>query len=363
MSGSSVCPAARRVRPPRCAAPWRWEAAREYANGALWVLPSLAALLALVVGFTMSQVRVSPGHAAGSDRLPGHGRRRPHPADHGHQHRGHRDRPGPRPDGGRAAAVVDPVLARGCCATSSATGAPRSCSASSSPPSSTARPACSPSACPRGADRGVPAAGHQWVYPAAVRQPGHGGLLRRPPGPLDPDRRHQPARGEQHPPGHRPPGQPAPTRPSPRAPDWAVPLLARQSGYLQTVHPELLLPLATRAGVTICLRARVGQHVIEAPCWPGCGRPRPTTRRPMPNGSTPRSTPTSGSGSSAPSSRTCAFGIRQQIDIACKALSAAINDPYTAVQALDHLTVVCCDIAVRPLGAPRCSAVRAGGAG
>ena len=28
-----------------------------------------------------------------------------------------------------------------------------------------------------------------------------------------------------------------------------------------------------------------------------------------------------------------AFGIRQQIDIACKALSPAINDPYTAVQA------------------------------
>ena len=46
-----------------------------------------------------------------------------------------------------------------------------------------------------------------------------------------------------------------------------------------------------------------------------------------------------------------AFGIRQQIDIACKALSPAVNDPYTAVQAMDHLTVVCCDIAVRPLGA------------
>jgi uncharacterized membrane protein len=45
-----------------------------------------------------------------------------------------------------------------------------------------------------------------------------------------------------------------------------------------------------------------------------------------------------------------AFGIRQQIDIGCKALSAAINDPYTAVQAIDHLAVVCCDLAVRPLG-------------
>ncbi|MFL6044520.1 MAG: DUF2254 family protein [Propionibacteriaceae bacterium] len=46
-----------------------------------------------------------------------------------------------------------------------------------------------------------------------------------------------------------------------------------------------------------------------------------------------------------------AFGIRQQIDIGCKALSPAVNDPYTAVQAIDHLAVVCSDLAVRPLGA------------
>jgi uncharacterized membrane protein len=45
-----------------------------------------------------------------------------------------------------------------------------------------------------------------------------------------------------------------------------------------------------------------------------------------------------------------AFSIRQQIDIGCKALSPAVNDPYTAVQAIDHLAVVCCDLAVRPLG-------------
>jgi uncharacterized membrane protein len=45
------------------------------------------------------------------------------------------------------------------------------------------------------------------------------------------------------------------------------------------------------------------------------------------------------------------FGIRQQADIACKALSPAVNDPYTAVQAIDHLTVVYCDLAVRTLGA------------
>ena len=46
-----------------------------------------------------------------------------------------------------------------------------------------------------------------------------------------------------------------------------------------------------------------------------------------------------------------AFGIQQLCDIACKALSPAVNDPYTAIQAVDHLTVVFCSLARQPLGA------------
>src|SRR6266536_6277966 len=45
-----------------------------------------------------------------------------------------------------------------------------------------------------------------------------------------------------------------------------------------------------------------------------------------------------------------AFGIRQLVDVACKALSPAVNDPYTAVQAVDHLSVIFCALAQRPLG-------------
>jgi uncharacterized membrane protein len=45
-----------------------------------------------------------------------------------------------------------------------------------------------------------------------------------------------------------------------------------------------------------------------------------------------------------------AFGIRQLVDVACKALFPAINDPYTAVQAVDHLSVIFCALARRPLG-------------
>src|SRR3712207_6161680 len=53
---------ARRSRSARSAR-WslRWEYLQEYASGALWVLPTLAAILALLGGLTMSQVRVAPG--------------------------------------------------------------------------------------------------------------------------------------------------------------------------------------------------------------------------------------------------------------------------------------------------------------
>jgi uncharacterized membrane protein len=44
------------------------------------------------------------------------------------------------------------------------------------------------------------------------------------------------------------------------------------------------------------------------------------------------------------------IGIRQLVDVSCKALSPAINDPYTAVQAIDHLSVVFCALAGRSPG-------------
>jgi uncharacterized membrane protein len=45
-----------------------------------------------------------------------------------------------------------------------------------------------------------------------------------------------------------------------------------------------------------------------------------------------------------------AFGVRQLADIAVKALSPAINDPYTAIQALEHLGVLLAKLVRHPLG-------------
>ena len=44
------------------------------------------------------------------------------------------------------------------------------------------------------------------------------------------------------------------------------------------------------------------------------------------------------------------LGLRQLVDPACKALSPAVNDPYTAIQAIEHLSVLFAALAARPLG-------------
>ena len=120
------------------------------------------------------------------------------------------------------------------------------------------------------------------------------------------------------------------------------------------LHPDRLSTTAAshgeRCDVTICLRKRVGEHVVAGTVigWAWA---------PSPDDSPPAALPFEVAvdadvriGFERTIEQDIAFGIRQQIDIGCKALSPAINDPYTAVQAIDHLSVVCCDLAVRPLG-------------
>jgi len=42
--------------------------------------------------------------------------------------------------------------------------------------------------------------------------------------------------------------------------------------------------------------------------------------------------------------------MRQLVDIALRALSPAVNDPYTAIQAIHRLTVLLCALGPLPLG-------------
>jgi len=133
-------------------------------------------------------------------------------------------------------------------------------------------------------------------------------------------------------------------------PAWAVELRATRSGYLQTVEPEVILPVARQYRLTLRLRLRVGEHVVAGTVlgWAWSA----SDGGPMPDAPTLQAllNQTVRIGFERTLEQDPALGIRQLVDMACKALSPAVNDPYTAVQAVDHLTVIFCKMAVRPLG-------------
>jgi uncharacterized membrane protein len=136
----------------------------------------------------------------------------------------------------------------------------------------------------------------------------------------------------------------------PQPPPWAVPVAAKTSGYVVTAHPEYLLPLATRYGVSMALTKRVGEHVVAgiplALIWPA------NPADPLPDIHVFEVALDKAVGIVFERTRQqdVAMGIRQLVDVADKALSPAVNDPYTAVQAIDHMAVIFAAMAHHPLG-------------
>jgi len=137
---------------------------------------------------------------------------------------------------------------------------------------------------------------------------------------------------------------------APEVPAGATAVASRRSGYVQAVHCRALLAHAARHRVCLRLRPRVGEHVVAgttlAWIWPvSPGDPEPDRRL---FGKILDAAVRVGFERTL--EQDAAFGIRQLVDTACKALSPAVNDPYTAVQAIDHLSVIFCALARRPLG-------------
>jgi uncharacterized membrane protein len=138
---------------------------------------------------------------------------------------------------------------------------------------------------------------------------------------------------------------------APAAPAWAVPVMSRRSGYVQAVRPGTLLRQAARHGVCLRLRLRVGEHVVAGTTLAWIWRASPEDPVPDPRDFARVLDAGVRIGFERTLQQDAAFGIRQLVDVACKALSPAVNDPYTAVQAVDHLSVIFCALVRRPLGA------------
>jgi uncharacterized membrane protein len=137
---------------------------------------------------------------------------------------------------------------------------------------------------------------------------------------------------------------------APEVPEWAVPVASQRSGYVQSVRPGRLLAGAAGPGVCLRLRPRVGEHVVAGTTLAWIWRASPHDPAPDPRAFLPVLREGVRIGFERTLEQDAALGIRQLVDVACKALSPAVNDPYTAVQAVDHLSVIFCALAQRPLG-------------
>ncbi len=143
---------------------------------------------------------------------------------------------------------------------------------------------------------------------------------------------------------------PAGSESAPVAPAEALAVPSRVSGYVQTVAADQLLAVATANQVNIRLRARVGEHVAAgttlAWMWPA----EPGGTRPQSGDCASELAGAVRIGVERTLEQDPGLGLRQLIDCACKALSPAVNDPYTAIQAIDHLSVLFSALVARPLG-------------
>src|SRR5262245_62140950 len=137
---------------------------------------------------------------------------------------------------------------------------------------------------------------------------------------------------------------------APEVPGWAAAVASQRSGYVQSVRPGRLLAGAAGHGVCLRLRPRVGEHVVAGTTLAWIWGASPGDPTPDPQALVPVLREGVRIGFERTLEQDAALGIRQLVDVAGKALSPAVNDPYTAVQAVNHLSVIFCALASRPLG-------------
>jgi uncharacterized membrane protein len=144
----------------------------------------------------------------------------------------------------------------------------------------------------------------------------------------------------------------APLPPAPRPEAGAATLTAPGSGYLRVLDEDALADWAADQGALVWLRVRPGDFVFAGT----------EVAEVMPARLRAEAQDLIGQALSLGDARSIEqdleFAVRQLVEIALRALSPGINDPFTAIAVLDRLGAALCDIAGRSL--PSTQVQRAG---
>jgi len=126
---------------------------------------------------------------------------------------------------------------------------------------------------------------------------------------------------------------------------------AASTGYIQRVEVDSLLAIAREIRAVIRMERRIGDFVVEG---------MPLASILTSQGSEPPSPDVCDRVSAAhtidaqrTTDQDAAYGVRQIVDVALKALSPGINDTTTAVMSLDYLTAILVRLCDRAIESPR----------
>lgn len=143
-----------------------------------------------------------------------------------------------------------------------------------------------------------------------------------------------------------------PLHDAPAAGPWAVRLESTRTGFLTSVDRAELLRLAVAEDVIIRVDSQPGASLVQgvpfATVWAlntGTHLDAETVDRLSQGANAAIHT-----GSERTQVQDAAFGFRQLVDVAARALSPGVNDPTTAVHVLGHLSGLLCQLPGRALG-------------
>src|SRR5690242_1169006 len=121
-------------------------------------------------------------------------------------------------------------------------------------------------------------------------------------------------------------------------------VLAWRSGYVQFIDDEGLIEIAAKNDLLLRLHCRPGRFVIEGEALLTLGPAERAGEKPLQ--SIHRSIIL---GSERTITQDLEFAISQLVEVAVRALSPGINDPFTALSSIDWLAAALCKLAKRPM--------------
>jgi uncharacterized membrane protein len=127
----------------------------------------------------------------------------------------------------------------------------------------------------------------------------------------------------------------------------ARPVCSTEDGYLQFIDGEGLIELAAKEDVVIRLTRRPGHYIVA-----DCPLAMVGSENRLSDTIKDRINIAFALGSQRTPGQDIEFSVNQLVEIAVRALSPGVNDPFTAISCVDHLGSALCRLAQRELPSP-----------